>query len=153
MLRGRCQKVMRPHKNIAVGEALILWKGRLSFRKFIKSNRSRFGLKVFVLCPSDKSWNGYSWNFIVYYGKDSAALDDPPASALSVSERIIVHIMKDLIEEGRQVFTDSWYTSLRLSDYLLTRQTMMTGVVRAGRGPPKELVDQPLSKHQSCFAS
>lgn len=152
MLRERCQWVMRPGKNFAVDEALILWKGRLSFRQFIKTKRSRFGIKAFMLCPSDKTWNGYSWNFVIYYGKDSFTPDEPLASALSLSERIVVYIMKDLIDEGRQVFTDNWYTSLRLAEYLLTRKTLITGVVRAGRGPPKELVDQPLSKRQSCFA-
>lgn len=152
MLRERCQWIMRPHKNVAVDEALILWKGRLSFRQFIKTKRSRFGVKVFLLCPSDKTWNGYSWNFIIYYGKDSFDLDEPSASALSISEKIVVYIMKDLVDEGRQVFTDNWYTSLRLAEYLLTRKTLITGVVRAGRGPPKEVMDQPLSKRQSCFA-
>ncbi|MPC58616.1 PiggyBac transposable element-derived protein 4 [Portunus trituberculatus] len=60
--------------------------------------------------------------------------------------------MKDLIDEGRQVFTDNWYTSLRLAEYLLTRKTLITGVVRAGRDPPRELMAQPLSRRQSCFA-
>lgn len=32
MLRERCQKVLRPHKNVAMDEALILSKGRLGFR-------------------------------------------------------------------------------------------------------------------------
>ena len=69
MLRERCQWIMRPKENIAVDEALILWKGRLSFRQFIKTKRSRFGIKVFLLCPADTTWNGYSWNFKIYYGK------------------------------------------------------------------------------------
>ena len=60
--------------------------------------------------------------------------------------------MTNLIDEGRQVFTDNWYTSARLVEYLLTRKTLITGVVRAGRGPPRAWMDQPLLRRQSCFA-
>lgn len=152
VLRQRSQMVMVPHKHVAVDEALVLWKGQLSFRQYIKSKRTRFGLKLFVLCPSSKTWNGYSWNFHVYYGKEKFRVEDPDIAHLDVSEKIVILLMKDLLGEGRQVITDNWYTSLWLSDYLLTKGTMMTGVVRPGRGPPRDLLVQRLERHQSCFA-
>lgn len=152
LLRNRCQTLMRPATHVAVDEALVLWKGRLGFRQFIKTKRSRFGIKVFVLCPSGENWNGYSWNFDIYYGKSSFKIDDPAAAHLSVSEDIVVHLMKDLLDQGRHVVTDNWYTSVRLSDYLQTRKTMMTGVVRSGRGPPKKIISEKLERHQSVFA-
>ena len=152
LLRKRCQTLIRPTRHVAIDEALILWKGRLGFRQYIKIKRSRFGIKVFVLCPSGKRWDGYSWNYEIYYGKSSFKIDDPAASHLSVSEDIVVYLMKDLLDQGRHVVTDNWYTSIRLSDYLLTRDTMLTGVVRSGRGPPKRLMEEKLEKHQSAFA-
>ncbi len=51
LMRDRCQAVMQPGEDVAVDEALILWKGCLGFRQFIKTKRARFGIKVFVLCP------------------------------------------------------------------------------------------------------
>ena len=69
LLRERSQSFMTPLQNIAIDEALILWKGRLGFRQFIKTKRSRFWIKVFALCPSDPGWSGYTWNFEVYYPK------------------------------------------------------------------------------------
>ena len=54
--------------------------------------------------------------------------------------------MKLLLDEGRHVVTDNWYTSLRLAHYLLTRDTMITGVVRSDRGPPNKLVITELPK-------
>ncbi|MPC95919.1 hypothetical protein E2C01_091148 [Portunus trituberculatus] len=60
--------------------------------------------------------------------------------------------MKDLLDSGRHVVTDNWYTSLRLSDYLQTRDTLLTGVVRSGRGPPKRMMEEKLEKHQAVFA-
>ncbi|KAK3881224.1 hypothetical protein Pcinc_014306 [Petrolisthes cinctipes] len=54
VLRERSQTVMKPGKHIAIDEALIMWRGRLGFRQYIKNKRARFGVKAFVLCPSDE---------------------------------------------------------------------------------------------------
>lgn len=152
LLRENSQMVMRPGRHVAVDEALVLWKGRLHFRQYIKSKRARFGLKLYVLCPSDEAWKGFSWNVDLYYGKDSYQVEDEAASHLSVSERTVVFLMKDLLDEGRHVITDNWYTSLRLATYLEQRKTMLTGVVRYGRGPPREVKEMVLEKHQTVFA-
>lgn len=140
ILRDRSQSLMTPGRHVAVDEALVLWKGRLRFRKFIKTKRARFGVKMFF-CPSDKTFSGYSWNFKIYYGRDDYPIADPAAMDLSISERIVVFLMNDLLDTGRHVVTDNWYTSLRLANYLETRLTMLTGIVRYGRGPPRELQD------------
>ena len=130
----------------------MLWKRRLGFKQFIKSKRSRFSMKIFVLCPSHPNWNGYSWNLEIYYGKGlSFSLADPAASTLFMSEMVVVHLMRDLLEEGRHVVTDNWYTSLRLSNYLLTTNTLLTGLIHADRGPPKRLMAEKLSRHQFAF--
>ncbi|XP_042878520.1 piggyBac transposable element-derived protein 4-like [Penaeus japonicus] len=60
LLREKCKVVISPGKHMATNEALVLWKGRLGFCQYIKSKRARFGIKVFVLCPSDPNWQGYS---------------------------------------------------------------------------------------------
>lgn len=152
MLRDKCKAILEPGKHVAVDEALVLWKGRLGFRQYIKSKRARFGLKIFVLCPSDPNWQGFSWNFELYYGKNSYQFDDPGAEILSKSEKIVVYMMSGLLDEGRHVVTDNWYTSLRLATYLEDRNTTITGVVRSGRGPPREISQLPLEKHQAIFA-
>ncbi|MPC97005.1 hypothetical protein E2C01_092292 [Portunus trituberculatus] len=55
-----------------------------------------------------------------------------------MSEQVVVHLLGDL-DKGRHVATDNWYTILRLGSYLLTRDTLLTGVVHADRGPSKML--------------
>ena len=39
-----------PYQNLCIDESLILFKGRLSFKQYIPSKRSRFGIKLFILC-------------------------------------------------------------------------------------------------------
>lgn len=153
LLRQRCQSLLTPGRDIAIDESLMLWKGRVGFKQFIRTKRFRFGIKVFALCPSDPKWSGYAWNFEIYYGKDTRIITPQVASSgLSMSEQVVVHLMRDLLDKGRHVVTDNWYTSLRLGEYLLTRDTLLTGVVRADRGSPKTLAGEKLARHQSTFA-
>ena len=53
-----------PGQNLSCDESLLLFKGRLNFKMFIRTKRARFGIKQFMLCDS----RGYELCFIVYYG-------------------------------------------------------------------------------------
>lgn len=37
-----------PFSNVAIDESLVLWKGRLSFKQYIKTKRHRFGIKLYL---------------------------------------------------------------------------------------------------------
>ena len=153
MLRVNCQRFLHPGQHIAIDEALILYRGRLGFKQFIRTKRARFGIKVFVLCPSASQWAGYSWNFEIHYRKDSTFNNpDPAAVSLTTSELVVSFLMKDVLNEGCHVVAENWYTSLRLAEYLLVKDTTLTGVVRADRGPPASLKDEILVTNQSSFA-
>ena len=39
ILKAKCKEHVNPGQHIAVDEALILWKGRLRFRQFIKNKK------------------------------------------------------------------------------------------------------------------
>ena len=57
-----------PFCNLCIDESLLSYKGRLSFKQYISSERNRFGIKSFILCDCK---TGYVLNFIVYAGSDS----------------------------------------------------------------------------------
>ncbi len=44
------RRVFVPYKDLCVDESLMKWKGRLAFRQYITTKRSRFGVKFFGLC-------------------------------------------------------------------------------------------------------
>ena len=54
-------------KHIAIDEELLLWKGRLGFKQYIRNKRARFGIKMFSVCEV----SGYLWNSFVYVGKNA----------------------------------------------------------------------------------
>ena len=61
------QEIYTPSKNVCIDESLLLWKGRLHFKQYIPLKRSRFGIKLFMLCED----GGYTYRFRVYTGKDT----------------------------------------------------------------------------------
>ena len=152
LLREKCKQIVFPGLHIAIDESLIAWKGLLLFKQFIKTKRSRFGIKVFFLCPGAPDWQGYSYDFEVYYGKDTTTFHTPTGGEeLSKSEQIVIALMQDLLFEGRHVVTDNWYTSSRLALFLQKQDTQLTGTINKARGIPSRLKDLNLQKKSSAF--
>ena len=67
-LKSKCSSICTPEQNICVVESLLLWKGQLSWIKYIPSMQSRSGINTYKLCESS---TGYVWNFVVYTSKDT----------------------------------------------------------------------------------
>ena len=53
LIRDRCRNVYSPGKYLSVDESLVLYKGRLKFKQFIRTKRARFGIKLYELTTSD----------------------------------------------------------------------------------------------------
>ncbi|XP_065654936.1 piggyBac transposable element-derived protein 3-like [Hydra vulgaris] len=56
----------RPYENVTVDEQLVLFRGRCSFRQYIKSKPAIYGLKLWLLCDSSTS---YVLNAQIYTGR------------------------------------------------------------------------------------
>ena len=54
--------------NISIGEFLLLWKGRHSWKQYIPKKKRRFRLKAFVLSEGS---TGYVWNIVLYTDGDT----------------------------------------------------------------------------------
>ena len=55
-----------PHEHILVDEAMIPFKGRLSFKQYMKDKPVKFGIKMWVLADSVTA---YCHNFDIYVGR------------------------------------------------------------------------------------
>ena len=55
-------------RDVSIDEALLLWKGRLSWKQFIRTKRARFSIKTFVFADA---CTGYVWNSVIYMGDDT----------------------------------------------------------------------------------
>jgi len=48
----RCNKIYAPDWDLAIDESVIKFKGRVSFRQYMPSKPTRWGIKQFALCES-----------------------------------------------------------------------------------------------------
>ena len=103
--------------------------------------RHKFGIKLFKLC----SKGGYTNRFIVYAGRDKDRQG-------SVAESIVMRLMNGLLDCGRKLFADNFYTSIPLAEILIARNTHYVGTLRKNRiGIPKEIVIKKLKKSEDIY--
>lgn len=138
LLQQACSNTYRPGEELSADESLLLYKGKLLFKQYIPTKRARSGIKVYCLCESA---TGYLFNFLVHStaaenGKFGEGLG---CDQLSLSERIVAELCREVLHEGYRVFTDKWFTSTRLASFLLEHGTHLTGTVRPDRGVPAQL--------------
>lgn len=104
---------MNPFENLAIDESLVLWKGRLSFKQFIKTKRHRFGIKIFVLCDVEAD---FILDIIIYTGSTTEYKKTDPSLGISVV--VVNTLLKPYLNRGHKLFIDNWYSSPSLAKYL-----------------------------------
>lgn len=145
-IKRRFKSQFYPFQNLVIDESMILFKGRLSFKQYIKTKRHRFGIKLYVLCDCD---SGIVLDFIVYVGKDTYA-EQENITGLGASGNIVAMLMKSYLNYGHSLYTDNFYSSPILSNYLFERTTNSCGTVRSNRlHMPK--IDEKLKKGDVAF--
>lgn len=92
-------------------------------------------MKLFKVC----SGLGYTYNLKIYEGIEKNQKVTP--------ERIVLYLLDDLLNQGRTLITDNWYTSLQLAEKMLDSNTHLVGTIRKKRkGLPKEVINAKLKK-------
>jgi hypothetical protein len=67
-LNAKFKSAYTPECDVSIDESMMMWKGHLSWKVYITSKRTKFGIKSFELCEAK---SGYVWNFIIYTGQDT----------------------------------------------------------------------------------
>ena len=156
MFLTRYKKYFYPFQKMVVDEAIILFKGRLVFKQYIPTKRHRFGIKLFVLCDCD---TGIVLDMIVYTGTD---IDIPKASKndpMGMSGAIVKKMMAPYMGRGHILYTDNWYTSPALCQFLHDNNTGSCGTVRKNRkfipkfNGDKTTLDNPSSDDETTAQS
>ena len=127
------KEVYLPSRNVAVDEILLLFKGRLYFRSYIPSKRSRYGIKIYALVDE----YAYTWNFVVNTSQADMDLasDIDGCQNFLFSEKVVLHLAEPLFDMNFSVFIDNFFTSVRLAEFLQSRRTSLCETVRFNRCP------------------
>jgi hypothetical protein len=122
------QEVLVPHQNLAVDESLILYKGRLYFKQYIPSKRSRFGIKTFSVVD-DKT--KFILNSIVYSGKNHRL--EFSVKEYGYGGAIALELMEPYFYRRHTLYADNWFTGPLVAQSLLERETYLCGTLRKTR--------------------
>lgn len=140
-IKNNFRSAMVPFQNLVIDGSLVLWKGKLSFKQFIKTKRHRFGIHFFILCDVETD---YILDFIIYTGKTTRLVSCNPN--LGQSDAVVKILIKRYLNKGHTLYTHNWYTSPILSMYLHKKKSNTCGTVRCNRcgiPPFKKIKFQP----------
>ena len=122
-------------KNIAIGESLTLWRGRLTFRQCIPLKSSKCGIKSYELCESS---SGYSWSFIIYTGKYIVFQTAFISGDTNKTAATVLSLVQPLLNKGRMLWMDNFYNLLALAQRLKSFKTVLEPCVLVGKTFHKE---------------
>ena len=138
----KCKNMYTPEKDVTIDESLMLYKGRVGWVQYIPLKRARFGIKYFMLCESK---SGYVWDFIIYTGKTTVY--DDAYKHLPVSSKVVMTLMKPLLNKGYCLTIDNFYSSPDLAEMLVANETDVYGTIRLTRKHmPDDISKEKLKK-------
>ena len=129
------QNSYMPSEKVAIDEVLLLFKGRLFFRNFIPSKRSRYGIKIYALVDEF----GYMWNFHVHTTASNLKVPQSLNSEtdhLGFAGKVVVSLACPLFDMNYVIFCDNFFVSEKLAQFLIKNRTHLCGTTRFNRLPP-----------------
>lgn len=140
------QNAFYPQEALSLDESLLMFRGRLKFRVYIKNKKSRYGIKFYELCSSD----GYVLNIEIYKGKHN---DDDVRTTSKIND-LVKRLMEPYLNRGHHLYMDNYYNSVGLSEELLeTYKTHTTGTLRSNkRNNPKHIVSKKLKRGEHIWS-
>lgn len=138
---NKMHQIYYPQRELSIDEAMILWRGRLFFRQYVKGKRHKYGIKLYSLCEHQ----GLILKFLVYAGSA-----DEIVGGKGHTEKVVMHLLKEKLGKGHAVYMDNFYTSYSLSSRLLANKTYSTGTLRQDRKlVPNEVKTAVLKKGET----
>jgi hypothetical protein len=129
-LQQAYSRTYTPAQQLSADESLIGFKGRVEFKQYIPNKRSKCGIKLYMLAEAT---TGYACNFLLHTtaAENEKFGDGFECDSLTFSEKFVVQLYAELLNAGYTIFADSWFSSYRLANWLIQRDTMLTGTLRA----------------------
>lgn len=98
ILINNFQNAFHPEISLSLDESLLLHRGRLGFRQFIKGKKAKYGIKFFELCTFDS----YVLNVEMYKGKSL------PVAQTSKIDNLVLRLMSPYLNKGHNLYMDNY---------------------------------------------
>ncbi|XP_026744066.1 piggyBac transposable element-derived protein 4-like [Trichoplusia ni] len=139
----RMLEIYYPTKAIVIDESMMLWRGRLRIRQYMKGKKNKYGLKFYALADQ----LGVVLKLHLYGGAT-----DTLVGGTNHVKKVVKHLMDAYINAGHHLFMDNFYTSVDLVDELYYKDTYCTGTLRKMRkSNPKTVLNTKLKKGELCI--
>ena len=119
-----CRTNYRPHREQAIDEAMVAFKGRSSMKQYLPMKPVKCGFKVWVRSDSH---NGYVCELECYMGRKGDKTE------VGLGGSVVTWLTRDLVGKSYHIFMDSFFSSVSLYHRLLLENIYCTGTVRANR--------------------
>lgn len=130
-----CKNNYTPSEYTTVDEMLAGFKGKCNFRQYIPSKPNKYGIKIFALVDAKMF---YTQNLEVYVGKQP----DGPFANSNSGQAIVERMVEPIVNSGRNVTVDNWFTSIELCESLLEKKLTVVGTIKKNkRQIPREFVE------------
>jgi hypothetical protein len=127
----RFMNIYHPHKECAIDEAMVPYKGRSVLKQYMPMKPVRRGLKVWMRADSQ---NGFVSQFQVYVGKEVSS------SETGLGSRVVRDLTRTLVNKKFHIYCDNFFTSIPLFSELMKEGIYACGTIRANRkGFPTDL--------------
>lgn len=132
-----------PQKELTIDESLVLFRGRLGIRQFIKNKRHKFGIKLYVLADP----NGLVHRIHMYKGSNDSEL-----GGTGHVKKVVLKLVEDYLYAGHSLYMDNFYNSVDLAEDLLSKQTYCTGTLQMNRrGNPRAVTSKRLTRGRLIY--
>ena len=113
-----------PHREQAVDEAMIKYKGRTSLKQYMPMKPIKRGIKMW--CRAD-STNGYLCDFDIYTGKTQQGVQH------GLGYSVVTKLCETIKGHWYAIFCDNFFTSYKLIEDLYRNKILCCGTLRSGR--------------------
>ena len=127
------------HQKLCIDERMIKFRGRSDFLQYVPTKPMKWGFKAFILADAITA---YTYNLIVYTGSQGTR-------TRNLANNVILELAEGLTDLGHQIFFDSYYCSVPIVEYLSTRGTGCTGVIRKNRKFIPDAIKNPPASLQA----
>ena len=115
------QEAIVPQQQLSIDEAIISYKGQLSFLQYLPKKPKKWGMKAWALSDSKL---GYIYNWKLYCEEQGRK---------PLGESVVIELLSGLENKGYHVYFDNFYTNPTLCKCLFTLGFGSCGTIRIDR--------------------
>ncbi|XP_035713791.1 piggyBac transposable element-derived protein 4-like [Folsomia candida] len=112
---------------LTVDETLLSFKGRLSFKQYLKDKRARFGMKLYLLCDSASR---FVLKALPYQGRTTKIENSSWIQELGFGGATVMTLLHGYFNKFHRITIDNWFVSPTLALRLKQLGTYILGTVQ-----------------------